>query len=78
MGEKSEPTSGTASAEPGGKGSRVIWNQALRRVRAWLCPWARLQLYCRRWSRTAPTSRPPELAALLAHVACSLPLEAPT
>jgi len=72
MGEKSEPTSGTASAEPG---SRVIWNAALRRVRAWLCPWVRLQLYWRRWSSGVP---PPELAALLAHVARSLPLDAPT
>jgi hypothetical protein len=32
--------------------------RALRRVRAWLCPWARLQLYWRRWSSSAP---PPEL-----------------
>jgi len=34
-----------------------------------------VQLYWRRWSSTDP---PPELAALLAHVARSLPLEAPT
>jgi hypothetical protein len=40
-----------------------------------LRPWAWLQLYWRRWSSTAP---PPELAALLAHVARSRPLEAYT
>lgn len=39
-----------------------------------ICPWARLQLYWRRWSSTAP---PPELAALLAPVTRSLPLDAP-
>ena len=54
---------------------RVVWNGTLRRVRAWLCPWARLQLYWQRWSSGAP---PPELAALLAHVASARPLEAPT
>jgi hypothetical protein len=78
MGEKSEPARGSGSVEPAaseGPASRVIWNQALRRVRAWLCPWARLQLYWRHWSSSVP---PPELAALLAHVAHSLPLEAPT
>jgi hypothetical protein len=78
MGEKSEAASGTGSVEPGASaepGRRVIWNQAVRQVRAWLCPWARLQLYWMRWSSTAP---PSELAALLAHVARSLPLETST
>jgi hypothetical protein len=28
--------------------------RGLRRVRAWLCPWARLQLYGTRWSSTDP------------------------
>jgi hypothetical protein len=67
----------TASVGPGHRarsGSRVVWNPALRRVRAWLCPWAQLQRYWTRWSSAAP---PPELAALLAHVARSLPLDAP-
>ena len=61
LGEKSGPASTAAPA-----GERVVWNATLRRVRAWLCPWARLQLYWTRWSTAAP---PPELAALLAHVA---------
>ncbi len=74
MGEKSEPTSSQPASGTASVG-RVVWNAALRRVRAWLCPWARLQLYWRRWSSTAP---PPELAALLAHVASARPLEAPT
>ncbi len=77
MGEKSAPASGTASVGQGQSarsGSRVVWNQALRRVRAWLCPWAQLQ---RDWTRWASAAPPPELAALLAHVARSLPLDAP-
>src|SRR5262249_23275348 len=40
----------------------------------WLCSWAQLQRYWRRWSSAAP---PSELAALLGHVARSLPLAAP-
>jgi hypothetical protein len=63
-GEKSGPAALT--------GQRIVWNATLRRVRAWWCPWAQLQLSWRRWSSAAP---PPELAALLAHVARSLPLE---
>lgn len=54
---------------------RVVWTAPRMRVRAWLCPWARLQVYWQRWSSTAP---PPEWAALLAHVASARPLEAPT
>jgi hypothetical protein len=54
---------------------RVVWNATLRHVRAWLCPWARLQLYWQRWSTAPP---PSELAALLDHVARSLPLDTPT
>ena len=43
---------------------------ALRQVRAWLCPWARLQLYWRRWSSTPhrpnwPRSSPTSLAPSL-------------
>jgi hypothetical protein len=68
-GKKSGTTSGVESAV------RVVWNATLRRVRAWLCPWARLHLYWRRWSSAAP---PPELAALLAHLAASRPLDVPT
>ena len=49
--------------------------QALRQVRRWLCPWARLRLYWQSWSTAPP---PPELAALLEHVAHSRPLDAPT
>jgi hypothetical protein len=73
----------TAEATGGGKigprpsprvRGRVVWTATLRRVRSWLCPWAHLQRYWTRWSRAGP---PPELAALLAHVAHSLPLEAP-
>jgi hypothetical protein len=56
-------------------GERIVWNATLRRVRAWLCPWAQLQRYWRQWSTAAP---PPELAALLAHVAHSRSLESPT
>jgi hypothetical protein len=66
-GGKSEPTAAV--------GARIVWNATLRRGRAWLCPWARLQLYWRRCSSAAP---PPELAVLLAHVARSRPLDAPT
>jgi Transposase DDE domain len=69
------PVSGSAGGKSGpaaAAGARIVWNATLRRVRAWVCPWARLQLYWRRWSTAAP---PPELAALLAHVAHSRPLE---
>jgi hypothetical protein len=58
-GGKSGPASTAAAA-----GARIVWNETLRRVR--------LQLYWRRWSTAAP---PPELAALLAHVARSRPLD---
>jgi hypothetical protein len=75
-------TSLAASAEPAG-GEKITTR---RRVRAWLCPWARRQVSWRRWSRTAPpphrpTAPPPEVAALLAHVAHvahARPLEPPT
>src|SRR5690348_6567382 len=56
-------------------GERLIWAATLRQVRQWLCPWARMHQYWQRWSSAAP---PPELAALLDHVARSLPLAAPT
>jgi hypothetical protein len=60
----------------GGKSAaHLVWQETLRGIRAWLCPWARLQLYWRQWSREPP---PPDLAALLAHVAQSRPLPAPT
>jgi hypothetical protein len=52
---------------------RVVWQEALRRVQAWRCPWARLRICWQRWSRGVP---PPELAELLAHLARGLPLEA--
>jgi hypothetical protein len=58
-----------------GNGKRIVWAATLRQVRQWLCPWARVQLYWQRWTSAAP---PPELAALLIHVAHSLPLAAPT
>src|SRR5262249_50253459 len=51
----------------------VVWAATLRQGRSWLCPWAQLQRSWQRWSRDAP---PPELAALLAHVAQSRPLDA--
>jgi hypothetical protein len=56
-----------------GSGERVVWTATLRRVRRWLCPWARLQRY---WTRCSSSAPRPELAALLAHVARSLPLDA--
>jgi len=74
MGEKSAPTTSQPARGAESVG-RLVWNATLRRVRAWLCPWARLQLYWMRWSSGVP---PPELAALLAHAARSLPLDAPT
>jgi hypothetical protein len=52
---------------------RVVWQEALRRVQAWLCPWARLRICWQRCSRGVP---PPELAELLAHLASGLQLEA--
>lgn len=54
-------------------GERVVWAATLRWVRSWLYPCTQPQRYWTRWSSAAP---PPELAALLAHVASSLPLEA--
>ena len=70
---------GKAPRRDGGPGGnprhRIIWQDALRQVRGWLCPWARLQLYWHRWSTAPP---PPELAALLDHVSHSRPLAAPT
>ncbi len=76
MGEKSGPASAPTSPSVSAavSGERVVWAATLRRIRSWLCPWAQLQRYWTRWSSSAP---PPELAALLAHVARSLPLEAP-
>lgn len=66
-----------APPEPVGKkpGPRIVWQETLRQVCRWLCPWARLQHYWRRWSAAPP---PPELAALLDHVARSRPHGAPT
>jgi hypothetical protein len=55
-------------------GPRIIWQETLRRVRAWLCPWAQIGRYWQSWSHAPP----PELQALLAHVAHSRPLDAPT
>lgn len=75
------PAASPNAVEGGGKkdgqadGERLILAATLRTVRQWLCPWARVQLYWQRWSSAAP---PPELAALLEHVACSLPLAVPT
>lgn len=54
---------------------RIVWNETLRQVRDWLCPWARLTIYGQRWSPDPP---PPALAALLEHVAHSHGLTAPT
>jgi DDE superfamily endonuclease len=70
-GKKSGPDRPPSEAE---SGARVVWAATLRRVRSWLCPWAQLPQSWRRWSSGAP---PPALAALLAHVARSLPLEMP-
>ena len=77
-----EPTTeseANVSVEPSGGGkpqaARIVWNEALRRVRAWLCPWARLRLYWGQWSKAPP---PAGLAALLDHVAHSRPLKVPT
>src|SRR5215472_15951317 len=72
---RSPPTRWSGKKEGQERGKRLIWAETLRAVREWLCPWARVQLYWRRWSSGAP---PPELAALLDHVARSLPLAAPT
>lgn len=70
-------TPAEAGEKKGGQagGERIVWAATLRQVRQWRCPWARVQLYWKCWSRAAP---PPELAALLDHVARSLPLPAPT
>ncbi|GAC1470370.1 MAG: hypothetical protein PVSMB7_21040 [Chloroflexota bacterium] len=60
----------------GGKsGPRIVWQEILRRVRSWLCPWAQITRYWQSWSQAPP---PPELAALLVHVTHSRPLDAPT
>jgi hypothetical protein len=87
MGSPSAPQASTTPAAPlpadeavekkegPERGKRLIWAETLRAVREWLSPWARVQLYWQRWSSGAP---PPELAALLDHVARSLPLATPT
>jgi SRSO17 transposase len=68
--------SAPAHAGGGGKSpAHLVWQDTLRQVRAWLCPWARVQIYWQQWSTAPP---PAELAALLQHVAQSQPLAAPT
>ena len=55
-------------------GPRIIWEETLRPVQAWLTPWAQITRYWQTWSHAPP---PPELQALLAHVAHSRPLDTP-
>jgi SRSO17 transposase len=77
-GRLTDPTTPSVprTERPGGKsGPRLVWQDTLRQVRRWLCPWARVRLYWQSWSTAPP---PPELAALLEHVGHSRPLPAPT
>ena len=64
-----------ARVRRGKSGARIVWQATLRQVRRWLSPWARLRLYWQSWSTAPP---PPDLAALLEHVAHSRPLDTPT
>jgi hypothetical protein len=70
-GEGEQETNRDDAQGSGGKSApRIVWNDTLRRVRSWLCPWARITLYWGRWSTAPP---PVELSALLNHVAHSRP-----
>src|SRR6202022_3739253 len=51
--------------------SIVAWPVTLRRVRAWLDPWACLSRWWRAWSTAPP---PPEIQALLRAVETGFPL----
>ncbi|MGW1109249.1 hypothetical protein [Streptomyces sp. NPDC002540] len=68
------PTEDAGSAAGENPRRRIVWQDTLRQVRSWLCPWARPQLY---WHRRPTAPPPPQPVALLDHVGHSHPLAAP-